>query len=68
MQRLQLLYDSEINFKFSSFHPRGIDWSLGDGLTHAIVSGRTGTVEQALDELCDAACAHFPDSVFAKGT
>lgn len=67
-RELQHLHDSgEISFKVSSFPNGGVDWTLGDAATLTIASGKAATVEEAIRDLCDAACTHFPESFFSTG-
>ena len=67
MSVLQALYDSEINFKLSTFWDAGFAWQLGDEMNGFKAAGCADTLAEAEQELASAAKAHFPDSHFAKG-
>jgi len=62
---LQALYDSEINASLGWLWDGGIDWKLY--LPGAqILEGNAGTVQEAVQQLIQAATKHFPNSAFAK--
>ena len=63
---LQALYGSEINFSLSTFWDAGFDWKLGDDMNGFVAEGAAKTLAEAISALANAACRHFPDSVFAK--
>lgn len=58
--KLQRLYDSEINFMLSCFWDGGIDWKLGDLQNGFQDGGNEDTVEQAIEALWFAACIAYP--------
>ena len=65
MHALQKLYDSEINFEISVFFDAGFEWRLGDGMNGYKAEGNSATFAAAVDDLCDAARSHYPESAFA---
>ena len=67
MERLQALYDSEINFKISCFWDGGIDWAIGDDLNTYLAKGTAASIHDAVNELCLVAVRLYPDSTFAAG-
>lgn len=68
LERLQDLYNSEINFQISTLWDGGFDWKLGDDLNGFSYEGSEVTLELAAESLVDAALHKYPDSVFAKQT
>lgn len=62
---LQRLYDSEINFKMSTFWDGGFDWWLGDDMNGYKAEGTARSYQDAVDEIVLAARRHFPTSTFA---
>jgi hypothetical protein len=66
MEILQALYDSEINFEISSFWDGGFTWKLGDAMNGFDAQGNARTVDQAVQELSDAALWHYPASAFVN--
>ena len=65
MNILQELYNSEINWKISTFWDGGFDWWLGDEMNGFKAEGGADTLEEAVAALEQAALEHFPNSVFA---
>ena len=65
---LQALYDSEINFRISTFWDGGFTWELGDESNGFKQDGSTMTFPEAVERLCLAAHHHFQDSVFHLGS
>jgi len=64
-QELQELYDSEINFSLTGLGmwAGGFDWELqGDPR----IGGHSGTAQDAIKAIKEAAIKHFPGSKFAK--
>lgn len=66
MERLQALYDSEINFKISTFWDAGFDWELGDEMNGIKASGCSPSLQECINELSRAVRLHFPNSDYAK--
>jgi hypothetical protein len=58
------LYDSEINVSW--LWDGGIDVRLGDELNGYKAKGKVSTIAEAAAWLRDQACAHYPDSEFAR--
>ncbi len=66
MNKLQELYNSEINFSISCFWDAGFDCQLGD-LTNGIIEDfKVDTFDEAVVSICESAIKHFPNSTFAK--
>ena len=63
---LQELYDSEINFKISTFWDAGFDWQLGDEMNGWKANGIANTFAGAAIALESAALLYFPDSSFTQ--
>ncbi len=59
MDKLQRLYDNEINFEVSCFWDGGIRWGLGDYSNGFTAEGNEPTVTEAIDALCKAAEAKY---------
>lgn len=66
MNVFQDLYDSEINFKISTFWDGGFDLWLGDDLNGYQAEGCVRTWDEVEKWFIDAAIKHYPDSVFAR--
>jgi hypothetical protein len=60
------LYASEINVEISWLWDGGIDVKLGDPLNGYVAEGKVTTIRQAVLWLRDQACAHYPNSTFAR--
>jgi hypothetical protein len=60
------LYAGEINASISWVWDGGIDVKLGDSLHGYAAEGRVDTFTEAAAWLRDQACAHYPDSKFAR--
>ena len=61
-----MLYDSEINFALSCFWDPGFIWKLGDYANGYLAEGNASSIEDAIQQLTDAALTHLPESGFAK--
>ena len=57
---------SEINASISWVWNGGIVVELGEPLNGYEAEGKVSTVAEAAFWLCDEACAHYPDSEFAR--
>ncbi len=66
MERLQALYDSEINCKLAWFWDGGINWYLGDELNGYKAQGYSLTLREAVSDLSQAAIKQYPNSTFTK--
>ncbi len=66
MEKLQELYNSEINFSISCFWDGGFDCQLGDPMNGIIDDFKVDTLEEATISICESAIEHFPNSRFAK--
>lgn len=60
IERIQILYDKELNFVLSAFWDDGLHWKLGDYHNGFLAEGTEETVEKAVDALFTAAQVHFP--------
>jgi hypothetical protein len=67
LEKLQSLYDSEINFTLSCFWDGGFHWQLGDEMNGFKREGDTLTLAESVAELCLAAHEQYPDSAFHLG-
>lgn len=64
-EKLQALYDSEINFLIKSFWDDGFEWRLGDvfsGLHGDYANRKDKTIERTINDLWDFASMRFPDA------
>lgn len=66
MSILQELYDSEINFRISTFWDGGFEVALGDTMNGFKAETNVDTVSQAEEFLKGTAIEHYHDSVFAR--
>ena len=60
MEKLQKLYDAEINFKIQCFWDNGFEWFLGDDLNGYAESGNADTVIDAVGKLFESAKKRYP--------
>ena len=60
-EKLQDLYNSEINFEISTFWDGGFDWRLGDSMNGFSAKGSADTLELAAGEIVEAAISKYPD-------
>ena len=65
MNRLQEIYDSEINFSISTFFDAGFEVKLGDETNGFKSHLFEDTFEEAVEALSDSVIEHYPDSDFA---
>lgn len=64
MNILQELYNSEINWKISTFWDGGFNWWLGDDMNGFKEEGVEDSLVLATYALERSAIKHFPNSVF----
>jgi len=64
---LQRMYDSEINFRISTFWDSGFYWQLGDESNGFKAEGNTFTFGEAVESLELAAHQHYQESSFHLG-
>ena len=64
---IQRLYESEINCEVTTFWDAGLTVKLGDNANGFVAETEVRTSEEAARWLDDAACRHFPESVYALG-
>lgn len=62
LDKLQKLYDSEINCKIEWFWDTGVEWYLGDEMNGWKKDGRVDTVTEAIDALWNAAKEKYPNA------
>lgn len=62
MNKLQRLYDSEINFVIDCFYDVGFTWALGDKLNGFKDRDTVDSFEEAVDALWAAAREAYPDA------
>lgn len=66
MNELQKIYDSEINFKISTFWDGGFDIALGDELNGIEAKTTVDVADDIVPWLKENFLEHFPNSEYAK--
>ncbi len=66
-QTLEAIHQSEINFEISTLWAAGFSWKLGDPFNGYHAEGNADTFYDAVRQLADAVCRHFPASAFSGG-
>lgn len=63
-EKLQALYDSEINFRIECFWDDGFEWFLGAKCNGLLVRGEVTVqdIDTTIDDLWHFAKIHFPDA------
>ena len=67
MNKLQVLYDSEINCCISWMWDSGIEWKLGDDMNGFKDKGNCETIEEAAKEIWEAAKKRYPKAECFNG-
>jgi hypothetical protein len=67
LEKLEKMYDSEINFRLECFWDGGFSWYLGDEMNGFKEAGHTLTIQEAIAELALAAHRKYPQSKFHLG-
>ena len=64
---LQILYHSKIPWHVSALWNGSVDWELGIHASPLYVSGHADTLDEAVQQLAEAARERYPESLFALG-